>query len=177
LAGAIILGVPVTGVAQVDAVAAGSLLPDIDLPGSTISRVAVPVFGAGRVSLLLLGIALAVAGYIFLPMRPLAWLGIFCLTVSLLPHRGVTHSLFGAAVALFAVHSFAADLLYAFAVGYLWHLAADILSGGAPLLWPFPFRVSLLGRGPGSILDPVCLLFAWAVVAARVAGLIPSGPL
>ena len=91
----------------------GSLLPDIDHAGSTVSR---------RLGLLAL------------PVRFLARL-------RLLGHRGFTHSLLAVALLILVLNALHADyaLSTAFVGGYSSHLVADALTPRGIRLW-FPLR-------------------------------------
>lgn len=84
-------------------------------------------------------------------------------------HRGFTHSLLAvfAALALFQINVPAdwplpADVLQGMVLGYLSHIAADMLTpAGVPLLWPcrWRFRLPLLNSQKGNQLERVlCLL-------------------
>ncbi|MFA7455584.1 MAG: metal-dependent hydrolase [Desulfobulbaceae bacterium] len=77
--------------------------------------------------------------------HPYSWLGkrLFFISiplVTLIGHRGLTHSLIAAIVATAGLaiyfHGGYAAWAIAFLVGYLSHLAADWNTGGVPFLWP-----------------------------------------
>ncbi|SFM94269.1 inner membrane protein [Izhakiella capsodis] len=80
-------------------------------------------------------------------------------------HRGFTHSLLAicAGVVLLQLHLpkngwIPADALQGMVLGYLSHIAADMLTpAGVPLLWPcrWRFRLPLLNSGKGNQLERV----------------------
>ncbi len=97
-------------------------------------------------------LALAAAGALLPDIdHPQSWVGRRMPLVSrplaaLLGHRGVTHSLLAvlAGAALLASQGLARDALDALAVGYLSHLAADVLTpAGLRLAWPLRARVAV----------------------------------
>ena len=103
--------------------AAGALAPDLDEPGSFAGRF-VPLAAA----------VLAGAGY-FLGSWSYLFLSGLLLLMRFLPHRGLTHSLVGALVFTFPVYFL--SYWIPFLVGYLLHIAGDILTaGGVRLWWP-----------------------------------------
>ena len=115
---------------------AGSLLPDIDHPGSWIGR----------------------------RVRPLS-----DVVSAVLGRRGCTHSM--VAVVLCAValrhHGPARVLLCPLAVGYLSHLAADLLTPrGLRLAWPLPqgFAVPLCRTGSPAELLVVVAVLTWTTL-------------
>ncbi len=118
---------------------AGSLLPDIDHPGSWVGRRARPVSSA-----------LAAA----------------------LGHRGVTHSAIAvlALVALLAWAGYRRGTVSALAIGYLSHLAADMLTPrGLRLAWPLRRTWGLPLCRTGSPMEPVivavaCVSACWLIL-------------
>lgn len=153
---------PVTAAAA----AFGSLLPDLDHPGSFLGRRVVR-FGAFLSALA----ALAQWGVGF-PV-PASVLGLtvgFTLTpvaLYLVGHRGITHSLLGVGASLVVLALFGwlgNPVVVAAVIGYLAHLAGDLLTGeGIPLLWPAGRRYGLLGVRTGGLLE-------WLVVVAGIGG-------
>jgi len=105
--------------------AVGALAPDIDSRGSTISRSLGPITGALSWVIRKIGaIGDPSAGY----MRG---------------HRRVTHSLIGSAIAAIpfvlgvALWHLQPWVLYAFMIGWVSHVLADMMTvWGCPLLWP-----------------------------------------
>lgn len=130
-ASSVILGSDLSGMALA---AAGALLPDIDVASSIASRSLTLGRLRGLIGVLLIG-----AG-IFASIPALIVIGAIFLSISLLPHRGVTHSLL-AVLMLW---------LYAplpFAIGYASHLVLDSVSGRVPWFWPLGRRFGI--RIPG----------------------------
>ncbi|MBT9146546.1 MAG: hypothetical protein DDT32_00280 [Syntrophomonadaceae bacterium] len=126
-ASSVILGSDISGMALA---AAGALLPDIDTADSIASRSLTLGRLRGPLGIMLFG-----AG-IFISMPVLTVVGGLFLAVSILPHRGVTHSLL-AVVLLW---------LYAplpFVIGYASHLVLDALSGRVPFFWPLGQRFGI----------------------------------
>ncbi len=140
------------------AVWVGSMAPDLDQPGSTLSRDISGPLGrtkatafVGGLSLLYLATRLPVT----LSLMPyLQWgfliVGWILVLMALLKHRGLTHSLLGMGLVCIAVHwgllvlladgvSFASSLFLPFLIGYGAHLVADSFtkSGIAPFYLPF----------------------------------------
>lgn len=170
----------------------GSLAPDLDQPGSTLSRDIAGPFGGTKIAAFLGGLgAFLLATHLpaILGRVPYAQIGLIIiggvlLAMSLLHHRGITHSLLGLLLAGYVVQrvtlvlasqgmSYAANLLMPFLVGYGAHLIADFLtnSGIAPLYLPFlpstHRRLSLpISIRTGSFLDRVVVRWgAWGVIA------------
>jgi inner membrane protein len=92
-------------------------------------------------------IALAIGGSLLPDIdHPQSWVGrrtrpVSTILAGTLGHRGVTHSAFAiVALSLLLVHAgYRHSLVAALAVGYLSHLAADMLtSRGLRLAWPHP---------------------------------------
>ncbi len=157
------------------AVMIGSLLPDLDHPNSTLSRVLAPTGAAVRAMLAAAGLALiwygrsvspwlAAAGAVLaaaavlnikiLPLEKcrkilllaigaaliitaqhklLAALGALYIMMGVVTHRGLTHSAEGAVLAIACAWWLMRDTAYSylllpFAVGYLSHLLADLIT-------------------------------------------------
>lgn len=136
----------------------GSMAPDLDQPGSTLSRYIGGPLGRTKASALVGGLSL-----IYLATRlpailgPMPYLqvgffivGCILLMMAILKHRGLTHSLLGMGLVCVAVHwgllvlladgvSFASSLFLPFLIGYGAHLIADSFtnSGIAPFYLPF----------------------------------------
>ncbi|HEY8911550.1 MAG TPA: metal-dependent hydrolase [Desulfosporosinus sp.] len=155
-------GLPSSVVIQLLAMAVvvwlGSMAPDLDQPGSTLSRDIGGPLGRTKATALVGGLSL-----LFLATRlpailsPIPYIrgaflivGGLLLMMAILKHRGLTHSLLGMGVACIAVHwgllilqvdgvSFASSLFLPFFIGYGAHLVADSFtkSGIAPLYLPF----------------------------------------
>lgn len=116
----------------------GSLLPDIDHPGSAAShklRPAAAVYRLGQ------GLVRSLSG--ILP-------GSVGNTVrSLSGHRGITHSLLlpiSLSAALFFSGGAVATGLIGTLAGVISHIGLDMLSGGVPLLLPFSSKRLILAR-------------------------------
>ncbi|MBP2299816.1 metal-dependent hydrolase [Azospirillum picis] len=98
-------------------------------------------------------------------MRPLS------LAVSgIFGHRGITHSVLAIAGCVWLLHEHAAysRLLVPFIVGYLTHLAGDLLTpAGLPLLWPIKrrrnFALPILKTGGFSEQLAVTLMAGWMI--------------
>lgn len=142
---------------SVGVVALGSLTPDLDRPGSTLSSLVAGPFGRSRIAALLGGVGtiyisgkfnLRFGGYDL--SQILSVIGIILLVMALMKHRGVTHSLIGVVVALYATNAFqnlgfyqhyvGVPIVKPFMVGYIAHLLADFISGeigGIAPLYPF----------------------------------------
>jgi len=151
-------GVLIQLLAVAVAVWLGSMAPDLDQPGSTLSRDISGPFGrtkatafVGGLSLLYLSTHLP-AILSGLPYFRVGFLivGWILLMTSLVKHRGLTHSFLGFGLACIAVNwgllalsaegvRFAASLFMPFFIGYGAHLVADSFtnSGIAPLYLPF----------------------------------------
>ena len=98
-------------------------------------------------------------------------------------HRGVTHSALAIAGCLWVLHEHAAyqHLLIPFIVGYLTHLAGDLLTpAGLPLLWPIKrrrnFALPVLKTGGFSEQLAVTLMAGW-MISGLFAGGWPQFPL
>jgi inner membrane protein len=101
----------------------GSLLPDADKTGTKIYRRT----GLERRSF----VVRTLGRLVRLPLRLLV----------LLPHRGITHSLFAAAVATALAALVSRTAAAGLAIGYLAHIAADACTpGGVSLLAPLSKR-------------------------------------
>ena len=119
-------------------------------------------------------LGLAVAGALLPDIdHPSSWVGrrsrpVSTVVARLLGHRGVTHSALAVAalVALLMHHGYSRDITAALAVGYLSHLAADLLTPrGLRLGWPFRKTWGWAICTTGSAAEPiivvsVCLLAA-----------------
>jgi inner membrane protein len=113
---------------------AGSLLPDLDHPGSWVGRRSRPVS---------------------------------TVVAAMLGHRGLTHSAIAvfALVALLAHAGYQRSAVSALAIGYLSHLAADMLTPrGLRLAWPLRRTWGLPLCRSGSPIEP--LIVALAALAA-----------
>ncbi|MBP2292655.1 inner membrane protein [Azospirillum rugosum] len=85
-------------------------------------------------------------------------------------HRGITHSTLAIAACLWFLHEHAAysHIIIPFLVGYLTHLAGDLLTpAGLPLLWPIKrrrnFALPILKTGGFSEQLAVTLLAGWMI--------------
>lgn len=116
----------------------GALLPDIDEPNSTISRVIFPKGSHSKSGRILFGILLVILA-IYLKLNYLVFLGMGVLALAFISHRGVLHSpVFLGFMATLALHQFGdlGNYFYLF-VGYLSHILADSLTvSGIPMLYP-----------------------------------------
>jgi inner membrane protein len=145
-------------VAIVAVVWLGSLAPDLDQPGSTLSRDIGGPLGRTKASALLGGLGLLyLSSHMSAILNRVPYLevgfvilGCILLMMAILKHRGLTHSLLGIALMGIAVHwgllvlkahgvSFAPSLFLPFLIGYAAHLVADsfTISGIAPFYLPF----------------------------------------
>lgn len=136
----------------------GSLAPDLDQPGSTLSRDIGGPLGRTKATAFVGGLSLIyLANHLPAILSPMPYLregfsivGGILLLMAILKHRGLTHSLLGMGFACVAVHwgllvlladgvSFASSLFLPFLIGYGAHLVADSLtnSGIAPFYLPF----------------------------------------
>ena len=157
----------VHGVPGLAAAALGSLLPDVDCPGSGLGKRA-PGSRLGRLGraavgggLLLLGLSRGSSG--------LLSAGLVLLALALLPHRGLTHSAAGLAVFAFAWKALFPSLLFPFAAGYTVHLFADALTpSGVPLLWPWSRTFGLGLVRSGGILDGVLCVASVACLGLMI---------
>lgn len=95
---------------------------------------------------------------------PLGWL-----VSALMPsHRGVTHSGLAALAVVGLALWWPRYWLVALAIGYVSHLAADMLTRqGVPVIWPFKWRLSLLPLSTGGGGEALIALLAadWLLVA------------
>lgn len=145
-------------VAMAIAVGLGSMAPDLDQPGSTLSRGIGGPFGRTKATALIGGLSLLyLATRLPAILSPIPYLqvgflviGFILIMMALVKHRGLTHSLVGMGLACIAVHwgllvllaegvSYASSLLLPFLIGYGAHLIADSFtnSGIAPFYLPF----------------------------------------
>jgi len=143
----------------------GSLMPDIDHPGSTITREITPVFKGTRIGLLLSGAILVGLAFYFKLSPVFYGLGLMMIFLLIIPHRGVTHSVIGLLGTGLLAWVFGNGLYMPFVIGYALHLLADMLSGGVPLLWPCEKRIVLFKARTGGLLDYVCLFVGIVVIA------------
>ncbi len=125
-------------------------------------------------------LGLAVAGALLPDIdHPQSWVGrrsrpVSTLVSRVLGHRGVTHSALAVAalVALLLHRGYSRDITAALAVGYLSHLAADLLTPrGLRLAWPLRRTWGWPICGAGSPAEPiivisVCLLAACVFLQA-----------
>lgn len=182
-------GLPSSVLIQLLAMAAavwvGSMAPDLDQPGSTLSRDIGGPLGRTKASafvggLILIYLATCLPATLIL-MPYLRWgflvVGGILIMMAVLKHRGLTHSLLGMGLVCIAVHwgllvllaegvSFASSLLLPFLIGYGAHLVADgfTKSGIAPLYLPFVPMTQKHWHFPlyirtGSYMDRVVLRF------------------
>ncbi|MDR3601667.1 MAG: metal-dependent hydrolase [Desulfosporosinus sp.] len=136
----------------------GSMAPDLDQPGSTLSRNIGGPLGRTKTTAFVGGLSLLyLATRLPVMLSPIPYLqvglliiGCILLLMAILKHRGLTHSLLGMGLACVAVHwgllvllsdgvSFAASLFLPFLIGYGAHIVADSFtnSGVAPFYLPF----------------------------------------
>jgi len=142
---------------------AGALLPDIDHPGSLVSRKATLVLKGTRLGVWITAVVLLVMGlYVY---WPLMGVGLFMFAVSLVPHRGVTHSLVGALAIGLLLWAFAGSHVVPFMIGYLLHLLADMFTGGVPLFWPRENRIAIMHAKTGGLVDYLCLFVSLGFVS------------
>ena len=144
--------------AVVVAVWLGSMAPDLDQPGSTLSRDIAGPFGKTKATAFVGGIGLLyLSTHLPAILSPVSYLqvgfliiGWILLMMSIVKHRGLTHSFLGFGLACIAVNwgllalsaegvRFAASLFMPFIIGYGAHLVADSFtnSGIAPFYLPF----------------------------------------
>lgn len=86
---------------------------------------------------------------------------LWCIGAMFAKHRTFTHSIAGFAIfsiaAFLGMSQYHFGLLgYALAIGYMFHILADMIAGGTKLLWPFPFvsknrNYALLERLPDRV--------------------------
>ena len=151
-------GVLIQLLAMTVAVWFGSMAPDLDQPGSTLSRDIGGPLGRTKATAFVGGLGLLfLATHMPAILSPMPYLrmgflivGGILLMMAILKHRGLTHSLLGMGLACIAVHwgllalsadgvSFASSLFLPFLIGYGAHLVADSFttSGTAPFYLPF----------------------------------------
>jgi len=182
-------GVPSSVLIQLLAMAVavwvGSMAPDLDQPGSTLSRDIGGPLGRTKTTafvggLILLYLATRLPATLsFMPYLRWGFLvvGGILIMMAILKHRGLTHSLLGMGLVCIAVHwgllvllaegvSFANSLFLPFLIGYGAHLVADgfTKSGIAPLYLPFVPMTQKHWHFPiyirtGSYVDRVVLRF------------------
>jgi len=112
--------------------------------------------------------------------HPKSWVGrrlwlISRLISSVFGHRGFTHSLFAVVLGGMAVLAQGADgrWLMPVVVGYLSHLAADLVSGGIPLLWPLRRNVAIRLCRTGSWSEIVVTAVCLALLLQAQASVLP----
>lgn len=128
---------------QVAAVAVGSLMPDLDTPTSTASR----LLPRSQIFRYLIGAYLVFSG-LQSPgnavYRGSLLLGVFLIGGTFFPHRTVTHSLLGLAIVTALSVGLVPGYWVYVTAGYAMHLVEDMLTpAGIPILWPIPLRPSL----------------------------------
>jgi len=177
----------------------GSLAPDLDQPGSTLTQKAILPFGKTRLSALIAGLSFMYIGklhlFTFIPTKfndVLVIVGFVLILMPMMKHRGITHSLIGMAIAGFGFYSLEGlgvyqkyvqpyaqlDLIWPFLIGYGAHLLADAFTEtGIPLFYiPFLEKTHFRIRLPvyirtGSVMDSLVIRYgAFAVVAFIVVG-------
>ena len=177
------------------AVVLGSLAPDLDQPGSTLTREVAGPFGSSRIAAMLGGaVALYLSGKVnvkimgFNLSSALSLIGIILLVMAFFKHRGVTHSLLGVLAAWYAVtalqnlgfyqHYIGIAIVKPFMIGYIAHIVADFFSGGIAPMYPViekriepPYSIST-----GSLLDKIVIRYL-ALFLAIVRIFNVSGPL
>jgi inner membrane protein len=87
-------------------------------------------------------------------------------------HRGITHSLFAILAGIFIMHRYGYQTEYvaAIVVGYLSHLAGDMLTNsGVPLLWPVKSKIAIPVFSTGGFVEwlvriALTALLFWIVV-------------
>ncbi|HBP64427.1 MAG TPA: hypothetical protein DD730_09160 [Desulfosporosinus sp.] len=170
----------------------GSLAPDLDQPGSTLSRDLGGPMGTTKVGALVGGLGLLyLSSHLPAILRSVPYIavgfiiiGCILLMKCVLKHRGMTHSLLGMTLAGAAVNwgllslsemgvTFAPTLLLPFLIGYGAHLAADSFtnSGIAPFYVPFVPMTQKHWHWPlsittGTFVDTVVLRFGAIVLIA-----------
>jgi len=150
------------------AAAAGSLLPDIDTPGSTLR------YHLRKYTGILLFPVLTAAGYLlfkrgYFSLYSFVLYLIYITLAFLLPHRTFTHSILGFAVFMFILSGMNRYILLPAAVGYGTHLLGDLLiSAGIPLFYPLSknFKIPLIRTG--SVLDILTGTTFWAIFAVTI---------
>jgi inner membrane protein len=93
---------------------------------------------------------------------------------ALVGHRGVTHSLLAIAAGILALrwHGVSQAIVLPLAVGYLSHLAADLLTpAGLRLAWPLPHRTAIPLCRTGSLMEPLIVIGLLIWTGASVIGL------
>ncbi|WP_177223972.1 metal-dependent hydrolase [Neomoorella thermoacetica] len=146
--------------------ALGALLPDIDQPGSMISREVTGV-PFGRIGRGIVGIAILGAWHqTRLPL--LLPVGIAFVALAFLHHRGITHSLSGLMLAWLAIKTLGWPQV-PFLIGYGIHLAEDLLTpSGIPLLYPWQERMRVPLAQTGGVIDRTLGLAALALFLIAV---------
>jgi inner membrane protein len=159
---AIVIKTPEQLIPGLAAAAAGSLLPDIDTPGSTLRYhlhkhtgiLLFPVLTAAGCLLLKHGYFSLYSFVLYLTYIILAFL---------LPHRTFTHSILGFAAFMSVFSGMHWYILLPAAAGYGTHLLADLLTpAGIPVFYPLSknFKIPLVRTG--SISDILTGTIFWA---------------
>lgn len=140
------------GAEYITAAVAGSLLPDIDHPSGKLNKKILPSSnGIDKMAVYL--ILAFLAGYLYVKdsgMGSMLYTVPIFLIVAFSKHRGVTHSIIGTAVFIYAAYKIGVEtgkesLVFPFAIGYVLHIASDIFtSGGVQLFYPSAKRITLL---------------------------------
>jgi inner membrane protein len=128
------------------------------------------------------GLALAIGGSLLPDIdHPHSWVGRRVRVISrplaaALGHRGVTHSILAvlACGLLLRRHGFSRTIVDPLVVGYLSHLAADLLTvNGLRLAWPLRRRFAIPLCRTGSAAEPMIVAGLLAWVGATALGLRP----
>ena len=114
--------------------------------------------------------------------HPKSWVGkrlrpVSDLVAGVFGHRGITHSLLAVVGCwwLLRHHAVPAEFAAPVVVGYLSHLAGDLLTpGGLRLSWPFKGTWALPVCRTGSAFEPLVVALLIAAALATAAG--PAGP-
>ncbi|MGB9879998.1 MAG: metal-dependent hydrolase [Anaerolineae bacterium] len=128
----------------------GSLVPDIDEPGSTVGRL-VPGSSIGRAGRVIVGGVLCWLGI----SRGVVWMlvvGLVACLTGFLRHRGMTHSIVGLAAVGLLIRALALPVWRGFLLGYALHLIADACTPqGIPVAWPCRRRFRLTKAFTGGL--------------------------
>lgn len=157
----------------------GSLAPDLDQPGSTLTRDIAGPFGTSRVMALIGGVLAIYLNSRYHIHHLVTLAGIALLVMAFMKHRGITHSIFGVGIAWYAVLTLQHYELYQkyvgisivipFTVGYVVHLLADFCTneGISPLYPVLKKRLGLplVSIRTGSLLDRVVLHYGALLLA------------
>ncbi|KDR94930.1 inner membrane protein [Peptoclostridium litorale DSM 5388] len=160
------------GPEYITAIAIGSMLPDIDHPGSKINRKILP--RSKKIDKMAVYTIMAiVAGYLYLKNSNMGFalytIPLF-LMIAFSKHRGITHSILGSGIFIFSIYSISNELgrgilAIPFALGYLMHIVSDMLtSAGVQLFYPAKKRIKFLFRfKTNSTFEKVLMYIATAV--------------